>query len=301
MSYNNYSYQNGAIIQESLVIAGEVYWSDKDIYQEGTIVDYEGLRYIALRLNANEIPLLCQSGAWEQYSTREKVRQPRSIGFGNDKVISYAHEAVDTQFLEHQTKEDIKAALKHFDFKRIKAFNISEDKICTRLFLPSIGNENTHLQWESNAPEYLSNQGAVVRPSNGKDYPVWLKLTVSKGEFYSSKIFELWVSAKGKEIVLNEEESVERAYKELDFLDFKGDNVNISNIKHKLNFFLSGKYGTTLAWLSMQKDFLHDDGTINTSALKEDKVIKIHVVIRKGKAQKHKRFYLKLEKNLAII
>lgn len=298
MSLNNYRYENGAIVQESLSIDGQVLWSNEEVYEEGDIVDYEGLRYLALRWTLNEIPLLCESGAWEQYTSSTKAKLKRGISYGNDAIVSYGHEKVDTQYLEQQIKEDIKAALLHFDFKRIKAFNLSEDKVCTRLLLPSIGNDNTQLKWESSAPKYLSSQGSVIRPENGKDYPVWLKLTVSKGDFYSSKVFELWISAKNKEIILNEEESVECAYKELDFNAFQGKNLNISKIKHKLNFFLRGKYGTTLEWLSMQKTFLNDDGSINTNALKEDTVVKLHVVIRKGKAQKYKRFYLKLEKIL---
>jgi len=298
MSYNNYRYEEGSIFQESLVITGQAYWSQDDIYEEGLVINYEGLSYTALRQNINEVPLLCRTGAWEVYTTQESMPITRSIGFGNDSVLAFSHEVEDTHYLEYQIKEDIKSALAYFDFKRIQAFNISEDKICTRLLLPLLGNENTQLHWESSAPSYISHEGAVTRPTNGKDYPVWLKLTVSKGEFYSSKIFEFWVNAKNKEIVLNEEESVNRAYLELDFDDFKGKNINISKIKDKLNFFLKGKYGTTLSWLSMQKDFLADDGTLRFGTLEEEKVIKVHVDIRKGKAHKHKRFYLKLDKTL---
>ena len=296
MFNNNYTYDNTHTRQERAYDDSQMFWSHDGIYVQGDIVTYEGLRYEAIRWNTNETPLLCQTGAWEEYTFEKRAKSVRGISYGNDTSLSYGHEKEDTLYLEYQIKEDIKATLKHFDFKRIKAFNISEDKICTRLLLPSIGNENTQLQWESSATKYLSHQGAVTRPKNGKDYPVWLKLTVSKGDFYASKVFELWISAENKEIVLNEEESVERAYKELDFNDFKGNNQNIFKIKDKLEFSLRGKYGTTLDWLSMQKDLLHEDGSLNTKGLVEDTVVKLHVVIRKGKVQQYKRFYLKLEK-----
>lgn len=301
MNYTNKEYLEH-VANNVKINSNETLWNAQEYYNEGDLVRYEGIEYRALRWNINEVPLLCMTGAWEKYQAPSEYISASatrsshySIGFGRDSSDSHYTPVEDSVFLDLQYEQDIKSVLKGFDFKKIKAFNISEDKICTRLLLPTIGDEDTVLSWESNSPKHISSTGEVCRPQNGKDYPVWLQLTVSKGDLYGSKVFELWVCAENKEIILNEEESVELAFKALSFDDFKGLNTNISCIKENLYFPLEGKCGVKLAWLSMQKEYLKDDGTIKRTYLEEDKIVKLHVVIRKGKVQMHKRFFLNIK------
>jgi len=296
MVNNFYRYQKGLLTLCTPESQQTHYWNEEQEYYEGEIVNYEGLLYIALRWSINEVPLLCESGAWQMYERKPQYSLDfeKRIGFASDHDITYGDTYIDRHYLDFEDEETIKKVLKAYSFKKIQAFNSSEAKICSRLLLATVGDDGTYLQWESNAPEVISNTGEVIRPTNGKDYPVWLKLTVSKGNVSVSKVFELWVKAEGSEIEYSEEESVELAYKTLCFHDFKGKNTNILEIKHKLDFILEGRYGTKLHWLSMQKDFLKDDGNLVLDNILDEKVVKLHVRIAKGKAQKHKRFYIRL-------
>jgi len=286
----HHSYVNTSTVQ--LKNEPVQYWDVNTQYYENEVVIYEGLRYSSLRMTLGEIPLLCISGAWEIY---EGVPVANSHFLQEENTSYYGSAMEERDFLYFQHEEVVNSVLEQFNFKKIKAFNVSEEKIVSRLLLPLLGDEETVLSWESSTPKYLSHQGAVVRPSHNRDVPVWLKLTVTKAQISKSKVFEFWIKAKSNALELNEEESVIEALKAFSFNDFRGENRDIQAITKKLSFKNSALYGTTLTWLCMDKKLIGFNGELNTKSLKKDKSVKLYVLINKGKAQQHKRFFLKIK------
>ena len=270
------------------------YWDENTQYYENEVVLYEGLRYSSLRMTFAETPLLCTNGAWEPY---EVTTVSNAYSFEEETSSYYGSAMQEEGFLFFQHDEAVDLVLAQFDFKKIKAFNVNEEMIVSRLLLPQIGDENTKLSWESSSPKYLSHKGKVTRPNNSKDAPVWLKLTVSKGEVVKTKVFEFWIKAENSVLVLNEEESVSEALKAFSFNDFKGFNTNILEISKDLNFESASIHGTSLTWLCMDKKLIGSKGELTPKDLVEDKTIKLYVLISKGNAQQHKRFFIKLKGN----
>ncbi|WMJ80782.1 hypothetical protein RBU49_00630 [Clostridium sp. MB40-C1] len=91
--------------------------------------------------------------------------------------------------------------------KNIKLGDTS--KVTENLTLPTKGIYETTIQWESNKPEVVSNEGVVIRPENGQgNVEVTLTATVSKGKVTKSQEFKLTVLEKEKEEVNVEKELV---------------------------------------------------------------------------------------------
>ena len=265
-------------------------WEEGYAYDLDTHVMYEGIEYIAIRWTIGELPSLCESSAWKACQNEDNIIECASLYPDTQTYFGSGMEEDGFTFMKNL--DDVDTVLQSFSFKKIKAFNVSQDKITSRLLLPSIGDENTKLEWESNAPDLINSRGEVTRTE--KDMPVWLKLTVTKGSVSKSKVFELWVKAKERALDLNEDESVEMAMKEFDLKKVLGNNRDFMHIREDLEFMKEGPYGTSLSWLCMKQNYIDAQGKLNLDGLKEDMKFKVYVLFSKGKVLQHKRFFIKL-------
>ena len=148
-------------------------------------------------------------------------------------------------------------------FDDIKGENTVESDVSSNLSLPTTGDKNVTISWNSSAPDTISNTGVVTIPAIGEDdVSVTLTATLSKNASVSSKDFTLTVQA----LVQNDADAVAADKAALTFDSIKGTNTDESNVISNLSLPTVGANGSTITWASNNEVVLATDGVVTRPA-----------------------------------
>jgi len=129
-----------------------------------------------------------------------------NIGYCASKEASTTTPKEEVNTPPMTTLSDEQSVEKDFElltFDHIRALNQAPDNITSNLHLITLGDEGSHILWQSNHETLLST-GAVQRPPYGTgDSIVELQATLSKGEVSKIKKFELLIKALPQNISLD--------------------------------------------------------------------------------------------------
>lgn len=191
--------------------------------------------------------------------------------------------------------EIISAQSDAMTFESIANGNKDANSIETDLLLETEGFMGTKIEWTSNLPNYISNNGKVNRPKyNLKDQKVSLEAQIfgKEGMTQDSKIktFELIVlraPQTDQEIV---DEFIEKLTLE-NYLSPQDEGKDIINepITAKLNLpeFIEDK-SITIVWTSMDNGIINGKGEVTLSS--ESKTVTLTANVSKGEAKGRKSF-----------
>lgn len=151
--------------------------------------------------------------------------------------------------------------------KDLAALKLPE-KVKENIDLPVVGENGTTISWSSSAPESISNTGLVVRPNVGEsDATVTLTATVTKGTESDTKEFTIIV------VAWNTEDEVADAAKQIKWSLIAGANTSINLVTSDLDLPAQVGREVNVTWVSSNKSFCEDDGTINRPSFTQGPVI----------------------------
>lgn len=152
--------------------------------------------------------------------------------------------------------------------------------------LPTSGLNETLIQWESNNPAVLLNDGTVFRPELGmSDVQVVLTAKVSKGVWEERKQFVITVKAiQQVEVDEDDKRLVSEAREALNLGD-------INNVSDNLILPLEGLHNTVITWVSQNKNIVTDEGHI-FKLPNEDRTAILIAHISKGRITEEKTFII---------
>ena len=150
------------------------------------------------------------------------------------------------------------------------------------LELPTNSKNDCTIEWESNDPTYITNDGTVTLPSSGfKSVRLTVKATKGATTVYNSNKFWVKVYSADKGAVVRDKKELESLIP----LAIKTEE--------KLNLITEGKYGSIITWKSSDESMVATDGTV-TLPESGIKTITLTATITKNAEKESKNFYLKL-------
>ena len=189
-----------------------------------------------------------------------------------------------------------KAAL---DFDDFRGTNTEQNAVTSNLALPGSGSNGTMVVWTSSDDAYVSNAGAVTRPSLAAgDQTVTLTATISKGDASDTKVFTLVVKAQ-----MTDGEAVPAAAAALTFDKIRGTNTSPDAITGNLVLSSAGEHGTTITWNSSDPGTISNTGVVTRPAAGQpDASVTLAATIRKGTESTtiHDRFALTVKAHIVI-
>ena len=114
------------------------------------------------------------------------------------------------------------------------------------LTLPSTIDPEVTVEWSSDKPDVIANDGTVTRPKDA-DKKVTLTATLTKGTGQTTKDFEVTVVQYSADV------DVVSAKEALNMLSFTDHDLQLPE---------SGKFGTEITWESSDTEWMTDDGKI---------------------------------------
>ncbi|MDL4840689.1 LamG-like jellyroll fold domain-containing protein, partial [Aquibacillus rhizosphaerae] len=169
----------------------------------------------------------------------------------------------------------------------LAADDASKDEITQNLNLPDTGKHNVTINWSSNNPGVISNDGVVTRPTTqGSDGAVVLTATLSHEGLTAEKTFNV--------TVLKEYSNQQR-------VDFDANEITIynkDNVKGNLGLPTSGENGSTITWESSNIEVVKGSEQAREDAkslgvvtrASEDTVVTLTATVSNGDAETEKSF-----------
>ncbi|WP_088042610.1 immunoglobulin-like domain-containing protein [Bacillus sp. EAC] len=154
-------------------------------------------------------------------------------------------------------------------------------------FPTTFGPDNVPIEWESEAPSVIANDGKVTRPAQNQYIRVvaYFKL----GEARMAKEFYFFVRSQDT----NDEPAVLAAKSSIVWNLIKGNNSDQNSVTSNLNLPTKGTNDTTISWSSSDASVIKGDGTVIPPYFEDgDRPITLTATITKGKAITTKEFAL---------
>lgn len=130
-------------------------------------------------------------------------------------------------------------------------------RVTQSLYLPTVGDGDTSVSWESSDPNVISNTGFVQRQDEAR--VVVLTASISKGSVSDTKEFEVTALSKEDAQTANEE-TVNKDLEELGIGYAPGDSERSVTVDVTLK--TAGRYGSTIIWESDRPDVISTSGEV---------------------------------------
>ena len=156
-----------------------------------------------------------------------------------DDVRVYSKAVTGSVLAESYLQERVEEAAGRLDIGDVSA-------VRDNLTLPSTIDPEVTVEWSSDNPDVIANDGTVTRPKDA-DKKVTLTATLTKGTGQTTKDFEVTVVQDSAEI------DVASAKEALNMLSFTDHNLQLPK---------SGKFSTEITWKSSDTEWMTDDGKI---------------------------------------
>lgn len=164
----------------------------------------------------------------------------------------------------------------------------NESNVTSDVVLPTAGENGTSITWESNNTSYITELGAVSRPSYlTGNVEVTLTATITKNETALSKTFTLIVIKN----LITDSEAVQQATDSLTIGYASGDNA--SNVTQSVTLATSGSDGTAISWETTDAACITTLGAVTRPVYGAgNKTITLTATISKNGASDSKSFIL---------
>ena len=142
------------------------------------------------------------------------------------------------------------------DWNVIKNANTAQNAVTTDLTLPKTGANGVVISWMTDAPEFVSETGAVTRPQNGRNGPhAYVKLTavISRNGAFNTKVFDLTVLSDETDL-----DVVNDAAAALGWNNIKSTNTSQNAVTAGLSLPLTGASGVSITWSSSDISVIND-------------------------------------------
>lgn len=117
------------------------------------------------------------------------------------------------------------------------------DSVTKNLSLPAVGGDGVRIVWESKTPNTVTNDGIVLRNTEGETVQAIISANIYKEQSVKTKDFTFYILP-----FESDEEAIEKAFEELSFHCIS--NQSIRAVTKNLKLPQSWRYGTSIEWVS---------------------------------------------------